>query len=402
MYYVLYICINILYGLYELASSHVFRYDLNGAKRAQHRYFQRMVAQFSKWLFRIRHSIECDGDIGHHDIILLAATHQNMLDFIVMNELLTIRFPHHRPVYVFSHYSIRALFPFVEHLMRQMHIVVNKGCDLSIDDLKDKFLRLGFPHEKLVVVLFPEGKLFTPENHRKSVDYTRASGGPPFDLVLMPRNKAFDAIRQAIMELTSEERHTTCAVAGVVLCYPEFDKKSFAFTKNYDLVSPPFSVSRADWTLFDIADENIVDAWRIADSILQHKTTVAATDDGKEDGDLLWVTSQLLYFGIPVVFLHYGLVVTLMLMLLLFTSYQWHCHRVWRKEDRFVAMISYCAFFSLYRERRARIMLLMGLATHVFFERFSTNRRSRLFGHTAMHAFCYMSIFAEIDLLAMF
>lgn len=400
MYYVLYIFTTILYGLYELASSHVFRYDLNEMKRAQRRYFQRMVAQFSKWLFRIRHSIECDGDIGHHDIILLAATHQNMLDFIVMNELLTIRFPHHRPVYVLSDYSIRALFPFVEHLMRQMHIVVNKGCDLSVDDLKDKFLRLGFPHEKLVVVLFPEGRLFTPENHRKSVEYTRASGVAPFDLVLMPRCRAFDAIRQAITDLTAEEKYTTCAIAGVVLCYPEFDKKTFAFTKKYDLVFPPFSVTMADWTLFDIADKNIVDVWRVVDSILQDKTTVAATDDGKED--LLWATSQLLYFGIPVVFLQYGLVATLILMLLLFTSYQWHCHHVWRKEDRFVAMISYCAFFSIYRERRARIMLLLGLAAHVFFERFSTNRRSRLFGHMALHAFCYMSVFAEIDLLAMF
>lgn len=397
----LYICINILYGLYELTFNQLFAYTLNDMKRAQHRYFKRMVTCLSRWLFRIDHSIECKDDIGHQDIILLTATHQNRLDFIFMNELLTIRFPHHIPVFVFSDYSVRVLFPFVEHLMRQMHIIVNKGCNLSIEDLKDMFFRLGFPHEKFVVVLFPEGRLFTLENHIKSTKYIRSVGTDPFDLVLAPRHKAFDAIKKTIMELVAEQTYTTCMVAGVVLHYPECEKKSFAFTNDYDMFFPPFSVTKADWTLFDATGKDIVETWRIADAILKRKTTESTIAEYK-DGDFLWITSNLLYFGLPVVSLRYGLALTLVLSLLLFTSYQWHYHSVWREEDRFVAMVSYCAFFFLYRERRARTMLLLGLASHILFERFSTNKQSRLFGHAAMHAFCYMSIFAEVDVLDLF
>jgi len=399
MYYVFYICANILYGLYELVNSYIYAYSYQDMNDAQGRYYQRMVVCLSRWLFRIRHSVRYIDNIAskNDDIVLLTVSHQNCLDFIVLNEFLTIHYPLHKPVFVFNRKSVRSLFPFVEHWMEQMHVIVGKGCAPSVDDLKEKFIRLGYPRQRIVIVLFPEGRLFTRENHQKSLIYSLSSEIEPFRAVLMPRQKAFEAIRKAAQLVARDHKDTTCSVAGVALSYPECDKRTFAFTKHSDLFIPPVAITRADWTLFDATGEDdILEIWRRMDAILQEKQDQTITEED-EDDDFLWHTSQLMCLGIPFVLAWYGWLLGLLLCLLLFTSYQWHCHHVWQRMDNVIAVITYCAFFSTYQECRARSMLVLGLASHIVFERFSTNKQSRRFGHMALHAFCYMSVFAEID-----
>lgn len=399
MYHAFYLCINIMYGLFELMNSYINAYSFQEMIKAQDRYYQRMVVCFSRWFFRTQHSVRYIDNIASkdHDIVFLTVSHQNCLDFIVLNEFLSIHYPFHKPIYIFNRNSVKSLFPFVEDWIEQLHIIVEKGCGLSIDELKEKFIRLGYPHQKLVIMLFPEGRLFTRDNIQKSLDYSRSLDIEPFRAVLMPRQNAFGAIRMAVEALAQDYKDTVYSVAGVALYYPECDKRTFAFTRHTDLFFPPFSITKVDWTLFDATGQmDILKIWRKMDTILQEiHSSKQITEE--EDDDFLWRTSMLVCLGIPFVFAYYGWSLSLLLCMLLLTSYQWHCHHVWRRMDNIIALISWCAFFAAYKECRARFMLVLGLASHLVFERFSQNKQSQQFGHMALHAFCFMSIFAEID-----
>lgn len=264
MQYAVFILINMLFTLYE-------RFSLR--KDIQERYYRWIVRGCSRWMFAFRHVVAHLDDIPEDDILLLTLCHQNNLDFIVLNEFLTERFPSHRPVFVLSEWSAR-LFPFVREWMRDMHIVVDKGSRLCPRALREKFIRRGFPAQKLIIIIFPEGRLYTRAGVEKSLMHSASQNIKPFQQVLMPRHRAMDAIQETMTDLVSRFPGTTCRTLGAALYYPECPRRTHAFTTLYDLFFPPYEITVIDWTLFDGHMSDVLTIFRRMDTILQNKKTI--------------------------------------------------------------------------------------------------------------------------------
>jgi len=332
---------------------------------------------------------------GGDQILFLTVGHQNNLDFIVLNEFLVSKYPDHHPVLVMSEKSL-VLFPFVRDFIHRLHIIVGKDKIPSVQDLVEHYIQLGYPRRKLIVVLFPEGGLYTQENVRKSDAHCKKQSVPPFRNVLMPREKAFHQIRKSLDALLERFPGTSARVEGLVLHFPELDKTWYAFTAWYDILFPPYAVSMVDWVVFDASDmDSITTIFRRMDDILESSR---CRRKGRKE-PLLWVTSKLLYLLIPFVMVYHGFWMGVLPSMLLFTSYQWHYHRKWLHIDRLMAVVNWIVFFFTYRESQSRFMMILGVMCHVLLERYSRHQHSRDLGHVCLHALCYLSFFAEHNVM---
>lgn len=406
MYYVFFITVNMIYGLYEyvtcmINSSKSAHFQL---KYSQDRYYDRIVKSFSRWLFDFHHEIEFENkkEIEYNDIILLSVCHQNYLDFIVLNEFLTIQYPAYRPIFVMSEFSIR-LFPFLKNFLKQGHVIVHKGYHFHIDEIKMKLFTMGYPTKKIIMVVFPEGKLFTKYNLEKSINYSYSQSNssdetPPqtFEFVLRPYEKAYNELYNMVRQISPN----SFTSHGLVLFYPECPKKSFRFCNFYDFIFPPYSITTVHWTLLPTKDRTVYSIFQKIENVLMDKNKTPTHFSSIQE-PLLWTTSKLLYINLPICYVCYGFFDTCLLLILLFTSYQWHYYhqQYWKVMDNFITVLCWLRFFSKYTKFSSKFMMIMGVLSHLVFERYSTNKKCQDYGHLLLHIFCYTSIFAEISVL---
>jgi hypothetical protein len=117
-------------------------------------------------------------------------------------------------------------------------------------------------------------------------------------------------------------------------------------------------------------------------------------------GRQLWdASSQLIPLVFPLFFLfgYQDKTIPFLLFLLYGTSFFCHYHHAWINVDRVMAAVTWTYAIFAYQTLSAKLMLWMGLLLYVYYQLFLPRLYDQITCHMALHAFCYLSIFPEIE-----
>jgi 1-acyl-sn-glycerol-3-phosphate acyltransferase len=115
-----------------------------------------------------------------------------MTDFFFLIKYLESTFPDFTPIYIIADF-VKSI-PLVDEIMGKNTIFIQRKYSEDEKLLKNKLYEFSKKNEKYILIIFPEGKIFTGEAIKKSNEWTLKKNEKMFNRVLYPRYKGIKIV----------------------------------------------------------------------------------------------------------------------------------------------------------------------------------------------------------------
>lgn len=371
------------------------------------------VLPFCKWSLGWKQYVKDSSnrnDYKYKKRIVILSNHQNMIDFVHLQYFVSNNFPEHIPVFVINNrYSSVPLYGrYVDKFTIPIHGDITKDSitiERKINELKDK---------KVVIILFPEGKIYEKENIDKSNSWCKKQNIENYTNVLCPRTKGLytiinkfkpDVMLQSYLTYSDDIHHEkgkqyTDFINGNLPRIANLDiRKINMDTFKLNTIEEFTNTFYAYWRGVDtILIETYEKYKKIHTSFLENKYILH--DYMIPYNQITWVSSKYNLVFIPFAFWVHGFWYGILALSLLFTSYQYHVLKKWLWVDVSVALTTACVSLYLSKHTITRIFLLYGLLMYGLHKSFKylfniREKDASYFLHSSLHAIGSSHILVE-------
>jgi 1-acyl-sn-glycerol-3-phosphate acyltransferase len=348
--------------------------------------------------------------------ILLVINHENLSDFTNVSKLISDQFTDYKIMYVMN--KALTKLPGMGGYFKK-NSIINDNKNL-LKNIKEKVNKIK--DQKIVVVIFPEGKIFNTTNVKDRDNFYEKN----YKKMKLPNNKhtlipkckgIFEILKIYNPDITYQvclsyaddierkkarfyKQMLTCDMARNCIAelslFPYKRFKKHIKSNNYDNFRDEFYDY---WNELDHKIGKIYLKYK-AERVNVLKKSKYYYDKLIPINHILWNSSKYLFFVIPFAFMYHGIIYALLASLLLFTSYQYHYHGRMKYYDVLTAMIvmaiSYCKSNHIYSKN----MLLASGGFYIinkFIEMLlkSQNNMHDKFLHSILHVLAYGHIFVD-------
>lgn len=208
MLYILFSIIIFILAIIEFISSY------GKIKYENHRRWAIRAFKIGKFLHRWDFNISRI-QLPKSNSILFLCNHVNFIDIFIVNYILAIIYPKHHVVYITREEF--AVIPIIGTYLKENHILVKNNFVEDKIRIENQLAELKRKHEKLIIVLFPEGCLYTKYNSLKSKKWCEKNNLPDYKNVLAPR---INGVYTVLNAFKPEQ------VIQAVLLYPDNPEKT--------------------------------------------------------------------------------------------------------------------------------------------------------------------------------
>jgi hypothetical protein len=150
------------------------------------------------------------------DKLLLLSNHVNFMDAFIIPYIVAKYFSRYTAIYITK--EEYGKIPIIGTYLRRNHILIKGSGEQDIDIIKSRINELSKKHEKLLVILFPEGCLRYPASIKKSDNWCDKQNIDKYNNVLAPR---INGLYNILMGYKPE------CIIQTILNYPVSDIKSY-------------------------------------------------------------------------------------------------------------------------------------------------------------------------------
>lgn len=340
--------------------------------------------------------------------ILFLSNHQNMCDFAHVQYYLFKHFPQHRILFI-MHKRYKDM-PLFDKGIRK-HILLEGTYETDQHEISTKLDQ--YKHENLVVVLFPEGKIYHDTNITKSIQWCETNNIKPYTTTLCPRVKGIrlvvdqldpTCILQNHIVYGDDIHHTKGTeymhfVNGNLPRHAEMTIKDVTYIKDYFKKEPCEDLFYEYWHTVDVEVTKQYNQFKEMHEQF-HKNKHIFHDYMVEKNHVNWVSSKYMVLLLPIGFANHGILFGLLSCILLFTSYNYH---VYRKNKLFDMTIAFSIILSSYYLSKHRIthiylaitclLYILNKAQEYLFQTHDTHMS--VFLHSTLHAIGVNHILVE-------
>lgn len=343
--------------------------------------------------------------------ILLISNHQNMIDFVHLQYFISVNFPMHKMLFVIN--SGYKSVPFFGKYMDNLAIPIegNYAVDKQIIEKKINCHK----DEKVILVLFPEGKIIHKENVKKSIEWCKNNNIKSYTHTLAPRTKGIytvlrsfnpDTVLQSYISYCDDIHHSK----GVE--YIDFINGNLPRICNITIKKANLLINMS-YHSFSTFEKKFYTYWRKIDRFIrkQYKRYENKHIQFEKDkhmfhdyvipmNEITWVSSKYNLLFLPFAFMTHGFWYGMLAVLLLVTSYQYHVFKKWKYIDIIVACSTLTISFYLSKHNHSKIFLLYGVFLYILYKFFMKylhvkEKDTTYFFHSGLHALGTTHIFVE-------
>ena len=398
----------LLYNYYIIVREYVLsNYKLTYKNQQR---WGRDVFQFNKWLYGWQQQIHIKQDIPKNNILMIG-NHVNLTDIFQVQQMINTQFPQHKMTYLVK--KDIAKIPFFGEFIKNNHIVVGNNHEENIQNIKKRMERLQ--NERIILFIFPEGGVYHRDNIRKSNEWCKKQNISLYQSCMCPKTRGLYTILNAF---------SFDSVVQCYLTYPDDIKREKATNYSDYLINKLPRISeiyiKDISTIFtnihllsyEEFSEHIYNYWREVDETL---TTIYKKYENLHIefmknkhifydvvigyNYITWNTAKYLIFFIPIGYLTHGLVYSLSLCGLFFTSYQYHIHNKMKYANIFMSSFIIIMSYLYNTHPYSNIILIFGTSFYIIekcIEYYITNSNSLLYClHSMIHTFCFFHLLVE-------
>ncbi len=378
------------------------------------------IYNFFVWAYHWKQNVYNDKDdneetkytYNHVKRILFLSNHQNLIDIFHIQEYLYNYYYDYRPIFICNK-GLSNIWLFGNYI-KNNHIVIENNTEKDVENIINIITK--YKDDKIIVVLFPEGRIFCEGNIIKSNEWCKKNDIEPYTTTLCPRIKGmytifktiqFDKILQCHISYSDDIRHEK-AIYYEDYLVNNLPRVSDLYIKNitsilYDIINLPeteFAKKIYEyWKSVDIHLTNTYEKYnRRFNDFITYKHIYHDVVIGYNE--ITWNSSKLLIITMPLTYFTYGFIYFIGNILLLITSYQYHINGKWKTADIIMANVMISMSYMYNKNIYSNIFLTIGICFYIiekmFQVYFKTDNKRIIYNlHSTLHMFAYSHIIIE-------
>jgi 1-acyl-sn-glycerol-3-phosphate acyltransferase len=313
----------------------------------------------------------CPDKVKNDGNILLISNHPKMHDMMYLCKFIQ-KFPEHNLI-IFVKKSLENI-PLIGNTIKNIHITLERNIQKDKETIINKLEQISNDGKKYILLIFPEGTTYCKE--------TIQSFREDYKSVLRPKLGGLSLIKQYY-------KYDYIYDASIFYHDSEISNYDEDFIKNDIAKNVDIHIKK-----LENFPEDFVSFWREKDEYLskKNKKEVVYTPN------LLLNSSMFLLLSVFPSICMYGIFNSFILVILLFTSYEYHYYKRNKLFDVIMSCIVWMRYYRLYKIYTSIKLLEIGLLFYIFeklYGKFNIKSSTVYFLHTCLHIFCYTSIWVE-------
>lgn len=399
----------LFYNYYIIVREYVLsKYNLSYINQQR---WGRDVFQFNKWLYGWQQHVHINNTISKHNKILMIGNHMNLTDMFQLQQMINTQFPEHKMVCLIKEQITN--IPLFGKFIRNNHIVIGNNHEKNILSIEKCMNRLN--PDKIILFIFPEGGVYHKDNIRKSDKWCKSLGILPYQSCMSPKTRglytilnafSFDSVLQCYLTYPDDIKrekgvnYSDYLINNLPRISEIYIKDISHFFNNIYLLSYD-EFSEHIYNYWREVDKTITDIYinyeNLRNDYIKHKYKF---HDIADYNYITWNSSKYIIVFIPIAYLTHGILYSVSLITLLFTSYQYHIHNQMKNADMFMSVFIISMSYIYNTHLHSNIVLAIGVGFYIIekcIERYlkTSNTPILYYIHSMLHTFCYLHLLVE-------
>ena len=350
------------------------------------------------WSIEIEETINYKKEFNNNNKLLVILNHPKILDGLFVYNYLINKYPEHFVLFIIKKELIN--IPLIGKFIHNNFICLERNLNRDKPYLIEQINKYMNIHNKLIIVIFPEGTTFCKETKQKSDNWCNKNNYEKYNNLLCPRISGTKIIYDTFKP---------DLILNNTIYYMD-DINHNKTNYEYELVN--FNIIHRCKIIEDILPNNIdfekelYNIWKNKDELLKQEyiklKNLYNTIDKYYDihpkiikkNDLMFQTTKIFILLIPIGLYLYGYLYTFNVILVFITSYFYHKYNKFKLLD--IILSSILIFQSYYNMKHKLSILFMsfGIISYFIGKLFSYHDLGILF-HNLLHIFCAIHIIIE-------